>query len=74
MCLQDRGAVRLRVADVLARDALYAHAACQLNEPRLLKMLRDGWPVYAWPYDQRRVWTTTRAPLAVRTLRKLTAN
>jgi hypothetical protein len=53
--------------------ALYAHAASVLNEPRLLDLIRDGWPVYAWPYDQRQVWTTTRAPLAVRTLTKLTA-
>ena len=30
--------------------ALYAHAASELNEPRLLEMLRDGRPVYAWPY------------------------
>jgi len=30
--------------------------------------------VYAWPYDQRHVWTTTRAPLAIRTLAKLTRN
>jgi len=54
--------------------ALYAHAASELNEPQLLEMLRDGWPVYAWPYDQRHVWTTARAPLAIRTLAKLTAN
>jgi hypothetical protein len=52
--------------------ALYAHAASELNEPQLLDMLRDGWPVYAWPYDERHVWTTTKAPLAIRTLRKLT--
>jgi hypothetical protein len=54
--------------------ALYAHAAADLNEPQLLKMLRDGWPVYAWPYEERHVWTTTRAPLAIRTLRRLTRN
>jgi hypothetical protein len=54
--------------------ALYVHAASELNEPQLLEMLRDGWPVYAWPYEQRQVWTTTRAPLAIRTLTKLTAN
>ena len=54
--------------------ALYAHAAAEVNEPQLLEMLRDGWPVYAWPYDQRHVWTTTRAPLAIRTLTKLTRN
>lgn len=54
--------------------ALYAHAASVLNEPQLLEMLRDGWPVYAWPYDARHVWTTAKAPLAIRSLRKLTRN
>jgi hypothetical protein len=54
--------------------ALYAHAAAELNEPRLLDLLHDGWPAYAWPYDERHVWTTTKAPLAIRTLSKLTRN
>jgi hypothetical protein len=53
--------------------ALYAHAAGELNQPELLTMIRGDWPVYAWSYDQRHVWTTTRAPLAMRTLRKLLA-
>ena len=48
--------------------ALYAHAAAELNEPQLLDMLRDGRPVYAWPYDAGHVWTTAKAPLAIRTL------
>ena len=52
--------------------ALYAHAAAELNEPQLLKMLRDGQPVYAWPYDAGHVWTTAKAPRAIRTLRYLT--
>ena len=52
--------------------ALYAHAASELNEPRLLEMLRDGRPVYAWPYDAGHVWTTAKAPLAIRALRNLT--
>ena len=54
--------------------ALYAHAASELNEPQLLEVIRDGWPVYAWPCDQRQVWITARAPLAIRTLTMLTAN
>ena len=52
--------------------ALYAHAASELNEPRLLEMLRDGRPVYAWPYDAWHVWTTAKAPLAIRAPRNLT--
>ena len=52
--------------------ALYAQAASELNEPRLPEMLRDGRPVYAWPYDAGHVWTTAKAPLAIRALRNLT--
>lgn len=52
--------------------ALYAHAASELNEPQLLELLRDGSLVYAWPYEERHVWTTTRAPLAIDMLRRLT--
>ena len=37
-------------------DALYAFSARALNEPLLLELVRDGAPIYAWPYDQRHVW------------------
>jgi hypothetical protein len=53
--------------------AVYEQAASALNTPQLLDMLRDGAPVYAWPYEAREVWTTKRAPLAMRTVRKLTS-
>lgn len=43
-------------------QALYELAASDLGEPRLLDLVRDGFPVYAWPYEDRRAWTTTRAP------------
>jgi hypothetical protein len=52
--------------------ALYAHAASELDDPRLLEMVRDGWPVHSWPYDERNVWTTVRAPVAVRFITRLT--
>jgi hypothetical protein len=54
--------------------ALYAHAAAELNEPRLLEMLRDGRPVYAWPYDAGHVWTAAKAPRAISLLTNLTRN
>ena len=54
------------------RTPLYAHAASELNEPRLLEMIRDGRPGYAWPYEAGYVWTTARAPWAIRRLRNLT--
>jgi hypothetical protein len=54
--------------------ALYVHAASELNEPRLLTMLRNGQPVYSWPDEERHVWTATRAPAAVRLLTRLTTS
>ncbi len=36
--------------------ALYAFAAQALNEPRILGLVRDEAPVYAWPYEKRQVW------------------
>jgi hypothetical protein len=53
-------------------QALYALAARALDEPRLLDLIADGAPVYAWPYEHRHVWTTARAPLLIRTLAGLT--
>ena len=58
---------------ILSRaPALYGHVASELNEPRLLEMVRDGCPVYAWPYAERHVWTPVKAPRVISTLRKLT--
>jgi hypothetical protein len=42
-------------------QALYAFAAADLDEPRLLDFIRDGFLVYAWTYEERQAWTTTRA-------------
>jgi hypothetical protein len=41
-------------------DALYAFSAQALEEPRLLGLVRDGAPVYAWPYEKRHVWESAR--------------
>jgi hypothetical protein len=43
-------------------DALYAFAADALAEPRLLGLVRDGVPGYAWPYAQRHVWDSPVPP------------
>ena len=48
--LMDYGVMLPRV------QALYALAASVLNEPRLLDLIQDGAPVYAWPYERRHVW------------------
>ena len=45
-------------------QALYEFAASDLHEPRLLGLVRNGFPVYAWPYEDRSAWTTTRARFA----------
>ncbi|MGN6173139.1 MAG: hypothetical protein ACTHPS_09325 [Streptosporangiaceae bacterium] len=52
---------------------LYAFAAADLNEPRLLALVRDGFPVYAWTYEDRRACTTARAPTARSVLSWLTS-
>lgn len=43
-------------------DALYAASARVLDEPRLLGLFSDGAPAYAWPSDQRDVWTPPQRP------------
>ncbi len=40
-------------------DALYAVSARALDEPRLLDLVDDGAPAYAWPADQRHVWRSS---------------
>jgi hypothetical protein len=41
-------------------DALYATSAQALGEPRLLALVVDGAPAYAWPANQRHVWKPRR--------------
>jgi hypothetical protein len=53
-------------------QALYDFAAADLAEPRLLGLVRNGFPVYAWPYEDRIAWTTTR-PLVRSVLSWLTS-
>ena len=51
---------------------LYEWSAEELDEPRLLELVRDGNPVYAWPFEQRHVWRTPDMPLAGRVLERVT--
>jgi hypothetical protein len=37
-------------------QSLYEWSAAELGEPRLLELVRDGNPIYAWPFAQRHVW------------------
>ena len=51
---------------------LYEWSAGELAEPRLLELVRDGNPIYAWPFDQRHVWRTPKMPFAGRVLERVT--
>jgi hypothetical protein len=51
---------------------LYEWSAEDLGEPRLLELVRDGNPIYAWPFEQRHVWRTGDMPLAARVLQRAT--
>jgi hypothetical protein len=50
----DFGVIATRAA------ALYAVSARALGEPRVLGLVSGGAPVYAWPIEQRHVWTPPR--------------
>ena len=51
---------------------LYEWSAEELAEPRLLEFIRDGNPIYAWPFDKRHVWRSRHMPLAARALARVT--
>ena len=39
---------------------LYEWSSNELEEPRLLALIRRGSPIYAWPFEQRGVWRSPR--------------
>jgi hypothetical protein len=51
---------------------LYEWSAEEVGEPRLLELVRDGNPIYAWPFEQRHVWRTPHMPFAARVLERVT--
>jgi len=53
-------------------QALYEWSADELAEPRVLELVRDGHPIYAWPYEQRHVWRSRQMPFAGRVLGRIT--
>jgi hypothetical protein len=65
--LADYGVIAPRI------QALYHWSAAELGQPELSELARDGSPVYAWSYDDRRYWTLAEEPLALRALRRATA-
>jgi hypothetical protein len=51
---------------------VYEWSADELGEPRLLDLVRNGNPIYAWPFEDRHVWHATHMPLAARALERAT--
>jgi hypothetical protein len=51
---------------------LYEWSAEELAEPRLPELIRDGSPIYAWPFEKRHVWRPRHMPFAARALARVT--
>jgi hypothetical protein len=51
---------------------LYEWSAAELADPRVLGLVRDGHPIYAWPFEERHVWHTQQMPFAARVLERVT--
>ena len=51
---------------------LYEWSAEELGEPRLLELVRDGNPIYAWPYEKRYVWRSPQMPFTGRVIELVT--
>jgi hypothetical protein len=51
---------------------LYEWSADELGEPHLLNLIRDGNPIYAWPYEKRNVWCAPHMPLPGRVVERVT--
>jgi len=51
---------------------MYEWSAVELGEPRLHDLVRDGNPVYAWPFEERHVWRSVRLPAVGRALERAT--
>jgi hypothetical protein len=51
---------------------VYEWSAKELGEPRLLELVREGNPIYAWPIEQRHVWRSAEMPLVGRVLERAT--
>lgn len=51
---------------------VFEWSAEELGEPRLLEMIREGSPIYAWPYEKRDVWRAPHMPITARILERAT--
>ena len=53
-------------------QCLYEWSGAELGEPRLLELVREGNPIYAWPFEQRHVWRAPKMTFAGRVLERVT--
>ena len=53
-------------------QCVYEWSAEELGEPGLCELVRDGNPIYAWPYEARHVWRSPHMPMAARVLKRAT--
>lgn len=51
---------------------LYDWSADDLGEPALRALVRDGNPIYAWPFEARHVWRAPSLPFGARLLARVT--
>jgi hypothetical protein len=51
---------------------LYEWSAQSLGEPRLLELIRDGNPIYAWPFERGEVWRSWELPPVARAFARVT--
>src|ERR687891_1965677 len=51
---------------------LYEWSAGELADQRVLGLVRDGNPIYAWPFEERHVWRSLHMPLPARALERAT--
>jgi hypothetical protein len=51
---------------------IYEWSAVELGEPRLLELVRDGNPIYAWPFEERHVWRSPSMPPVGQVLERAT--
>ena len=63
----------LDYAVILQRaQRLYEWSAEELGKPGLLELVRDGNPIYAWPFEDRHVWRSPAMPFVGRVLERST--
>lgn len=52
-------------------QSLYEWSAKELNEPRVVELVREGKPIYSWSFEDRHVWEEGRETFPGRLLRWL---